>query len=58
MRSDAFVLPFKETTRGGRSRAIGLRRDQPLGNRVGIAMAQIYCGSVSHHNLIQTLKVD
>lgn len=31
MRPRAFVVPFKETTIGGRSRAIGLRSDQPLG---------------------------
>lgn len=31
MRPKAFVVPFKETTIGGRSRAIILRGDQPLG---------------------------
>lgn len=29
MRPKAFVVPFKETTIGGRSRAISLRGDQP-----------------------------
>lgn len=31
MRPEAFVVPFKETTIEGRSGAIGLRGDQPLG---------------------------
>lgn len=31
MRPRAFVVPFKETTIGGRSRAISLRGHQPLG---------------------------
>lgn len=46
MRPGAFVVPFKETTRGGRSRAIRLHRDQPLSYRATTVMPLIYCGSL------------
>lgn len=49
IRPGAFVVTFKETTRGGRSRAIRLDRDWPLSYRASdaIVMPLIYCGSLT-----------